>query len=112
MNPDQIQRALDDIKGTLTAIDSVPSRRSIIARSAFRTNCARCCASTNSNGTRNMFGIESLQPRIPTGFRPKAQGCEGRATLGKRRKESNPKGVVAVYTRAETGPEWPQPRCG
>ena len=25
----------------------------------FRTNCARCCASTRLNGTRNMFGINS-----------------------------------------------------
>ena len=26
----------------------------------------------------------SVEPRIPTGFRPKAQGCEERATLGQR----------------------------
>src|SRR5205085_112527 len=28
--------------------------------------------------------VRSAAPRIPKGFRPKAQGCEARATLGKR----------------------------
>ncbi len=31
--------------------------------------------------------MRSRSPRIPTGFRPKAQGCEARATLGKRPKK-------------------------
>ena len=37
---------------------------------------------------------------IPKGFRPKAQGCEERATLGKTRLEiSNPNGVAALRRR-------------
>ena len=46
-----------------------PDRRNIIAKSDSKTNCARCCASTRLNGTRNTFGIEpsplkdSPQPR-------------------------------------------------
>ena len=47
------QSSLEQVKHTS------PDRRSITARSAFRTNCARCCASTRSNGTRNTFGTES-----------------------------------------------------
>ena len=31
----------------------------------------------------------ALRPRIPTGFRPKAQGCESRATLGHRPQDSS-----------------------
>jgi REP element-mobilizing transposase RayT len=46
------QSKLPDVK------DYIADRRSITARSAFRTNCGRCCACTRSNGMRNMFGIE------------------------------------------------------
>jgi len=36
-------------------------------------------------------------PRIPTGFRPKAQGCAARATLGHRPTNiSNRNAVVAI----------------
>ena len=36
--------------------------------------------------------------RIPTGFRPKAQGCEGRATLGiDPHPRSNPNGVASQF---------------
>src|SRR5881409_1592848 len=30
------------------------------SRSDFRMSCARCCASTRSNGARNILGIETL----------------------------------------------------
>src|SRR5207244_1590822 len=33
---------------------------------------------------------------IPTGFRPKAQGCEERATLGRRLRNRNPERVAAT----------------
>ena len=42
--------------------------------------------------------------RIPTGFRPKAQGCEARATLGHRSLNPiNRNAVVANMTRDEIG---------
>ena len=38
-------------------------------------------------------------PRIPTGFRPKAQGCEARATLGNRRSRRQPqRGCASIPT--------------
>jgi hypothetical protein len=50
-------------------------------------------------------------PRIPTGFRLKAQGCAAMRHPGKTSEENhNPNGVVANVARDEM--EWPQPRCG
>ena len=52
---------------------------------------------------RNPFGIhgESDSPlKIPTGFRPPAQGCEARATLGYQSENIiNPNGVVPLTQR-------------
>src|SRR5207253_878327 len=38
---------------------------------------------------------KSVFPRIPTGFRNRAQGCEARATLGNGSERRNPNGVLA-----------------
>ena len=55
----------------------------------------------------------SRHPGIPTGFRPKAQGCEARATLGKRPKKiTTPTGLWPTSHDRETKAELPQPRCG
>ena len=55
----------------------------------------------------------SCHSRIPTGFRPKAQGCEERATLGKRPKKiTTPTGFWPTSPARQTKTEWPQPRCG
>ena len=44
-----------------------------------------------------------MRARIPKGFRPKAQGCEGRATLGNGPKEpNNPERVAAPPLAFET----------
>src|SRR6185369_8575691 len=52
-------------------------------------------------------GKTNLVGRIPKGFRPKAQGCEERATLGNRRRdEFNPNGVVVRFGVARTQPRW------
>jgi hypothetical protein len=53
----------------------------------------------------------SCRPRIPTGFRPKAQGCEERATLGHRWANIINRNAVAAYpfmlcTRRWTQPLW------
>ena len=46
---------------------------------------------------RDLIKLIESGARIPTGFRPQAQGCEARATLGNRCDEFlNPIGVVAV----------------
>jgi len=52
-------------------------------------------------------GKTNLVGRIPKGFRPKAQGCEERATLGNRsHDEFNPNGVVVRFGVARTQPRW------
>ena len=49
--------------------------------------------------------------RIPTGFLPKAQGCEARATLGQHRpKVINPNGVVASVGAGGVPNEFASPR--
>src|SRR5688572_28045232 len=49
--------------------------------------------------TKPIDGRASL--RIPTGFRPKAQGCEERATLGKRPKKIQPqRGRISIFARS------------
>ena len=51
--------------------------------SVFISHLQRCSPAGAANSMRH--------PRIPTGFRPKAQGCEARATLGQRpQKNSQP----------------------
>ena len=46
---------------------------------------------------RDLIKLIEQGARIPTGFRPKAQGCEPRATLGNRDDGFlNPNGVAAI----------------
>ena len=56
---------------------------------------------------RDLIKLIEQGARIPTGFRPKAQGCEQRATLGNRRHDiHNPNGVVAISYAS-----FPRRRC-
>ena len=51
--------------------------------------------------------IDGASSRIPTGFRPPAQGCSARATLGKLVENSlNPNGVAARSSPPEMQPRW------
>ena len=64
-------------------------------------------------GIEQHFQRPSAFRRIPTGFRPKAQGCEARATLGNRHHGiSNPNGVVAGFASCQSRQRTPQPRWG
>ena len=51
-------------------------------------------------------------PRIPTGFRPKAKGCEARATLGHRPQNISNRNAVAAISFCPFAWCWPQPRWG
>ena len=54
-----------------------------------------------------------VPPRIPTGFRPPAQGCDAGATLGSRPTGApNPNGVVANPHPLLRARLWTQPRWG
>src|SRR6266536_3474889 len=50
----------------------------------------------NPQALRLVFQTQSLRTRIPTGSRPKAQGCEARATLGNRSSKLSNRNAVAA----------------
>ena len=79
-----------------------------------RHGCApsKISASRPFGSNRNSVSLAGIvrAAGIPTGFRPKAQGCEGRATLGVRRRNCpNPNGVAAHSLNLNATPlgEWP-----
>jgi len=54
---------------------------------------------------RHALEFEQFWKEIPKGFRPKAQGCEARATLGRKvEKIFNPNGVAAVENPPDATP--------
>ncbi len=64
-------------------------------------------AAPGTSALRGSKDFASLFRRIPTGFRHSAQGCEARATLGKRGKGNlNPNGVAANDLCDVTQPRW------
>jgi hypothetical protein len=51
--------------------------------------------------------IMAARPRIPKGFRPSAQGCEERATLGNVSQNNiNPNGVASAISNNVPQPRW------
>ena len=94
-------------------LPSPQGRGSIFARlSANRKSCelSRAGRSRFSPSVRAEHSprLDESGGRIPTGFRPKAQGCEQRATLGKgTRARSTPTGLPRLR-----GERRPQPRWG
>jgi hypothetical protein len=56
---------------------------------------------------------EGLVLTIPKGLRPKAQGCEERATLGNRSlADTNPNGVTTCPAQGAPQPRWGCPSRG
>ena len=65
-----------------------------IARTSRRFMKGNCRSEIQPFAT-DVTQLKLVPPRIPTGFRPEAQGCEERATLGHGSPmETNPNGVV------------------
>lgn len=93
---------LDSPTGCWTFSESSNSSAGCAASADSATRCgsfesANCCTTCAI-----IVSLDANHPRIPTGFRPPAQGCEERATLGIPSADiPNPEGVASSSQSAE-----------